>query len=220
MNHRSGRRSLIQRFKTHLQLFLCSRRPEALFIRCSKAPLPLYLVNAPKAVAAGLFTAVAGGLNILRSYWDRQISVDVAHFCLKFTAQPNVSVKFRRRRLSAYTSSRTWKPKYAIQDDFSTYDIMYYLKQRSFLHVVYQFPDLSAFQLTEMHGLMVNPSDFQENYVNHVTKLMNAKRIYHGVVASNKVTRTRNCMIRPETFVLLNCADSEEKLKEFYDSCK
>lgn len=82
------------------------------------------------------------------------------------------------------------------------------------------YADLRACQLTEMHGLMVDPANFQENYVNHVTKLMNAKQIYHGVIASNKVNRLRNCMIRPETFVLLNCADSESKLKQFYDSRK
>ena len=80
--------------------------------------------------------------------------------------------------------------------------------------------ELRAYQLTEMHGLMVDPGHFQTNYVNHVTKIMNAKRIYHGVVASNSVTRMRNCMVRPDTFILLNCADSEAKLKEVYDSRK
>lgn len=80
--------------------------------------------------------------------------------------------------------------------------------------------ELQSFQLTEMYGLMVNPDQFQDNYVNHVTKLMNAKRIYHGVIASHQVSRLRNCMIRPDTFVLVNCADSEAKLKEFYDSAE
>lgn len=77
---------------------------------------------------------------------------------------------------------------------------------------------LKAFQLTEMYGLMVSPEDFQKNYVNNVTKLMNSRRIYHGILASHQVQRLRNCRIRPDTYILLNGADCESKLKEFYDS--
>lgn len=78
--------------------------------------------------------------------------------------------------------------------------------------------DLKAFQLTEMYGLMVPPEDFQKNYVNDVAKLMNERHIYHGIVATHHLQRLRNCMIRPDTYILLNGADCESKLKEFYDS--
>lgn len=78
--------------------------------------------------------------------------------------------------------------------------------------------ELTAYQLVEMYGLVVEPAQFQDKYVNPVTKLMNARRIYHGVVASHTINRLRNCMIRPDTFVLLNCAESESKLTDFYDS--
>jgi len=80
-------------------------------------------------------------------------------------------------------------------------------------------PDLRAFQLTEMHGLMVDPGVFQREYVEPAAQLMNARSIYHGVSATQAVTRVRNCMIRPETFVLVNCADSEDKLlKDVFES--
>lgn len=77
---------------------------------------------------------------------------------------------------------------------------------------------LTAFQLTEMHGLLTSPEEFQEHYVTPVAKKLNEHRIYHGVVASNHINRLRNCMLRPDTFVVLHCAESPEKLKKFYDS--
>ncbi|XP_053401932.1 uncharacterized protein LOC123548844 [Mercenaria mercenaria] len=80
--------------------------------------------------------------------------------------------------------------------------------------------DVCAFQLSEMYGLNVSNSEFYENYVKHVPKLMNIRHIYHGVVATYKVSRIRNCMIRPDTYVLLFCADSEKKLTDFYDSAE
>lgn len=78
--------------------------------------------------------------------------------------------------------------------------------------------DLCAFQLTEMYGLHVPASEFQQKYVEGVAKLMNSRHIYNGVVATHDTKRLRNCMIRPNTFVLLNCADDESKLTDFYDS--
>lgn len=77
--------------------------------------------------------------------------------------------------------------------------------------------DGGAFQLTEMYGLQVPTQHFYENYVQHVPKLMDIRRIYHGEVATPNVCRLRNCMIRPDTYILLNCADSEKKLSDFYD---
>ena len=81
-----------------------------------------------------------------------------------------------------------------------------------------QISELTAFQLTEMHGLMTSPEEFQAQYVTPVAKKLNEHRIYHGVVASQKINRLRNCMLRPDTFVVLHCAESPEKLKKFYDS--
>ncbi|WAR12243.1 hypothetical protein MAR_026423 [Mya arenaria] len=79
--------------------------------------------------------------------------------------------------------------------------------------------DLRAFQLTELHGLMVDPAVFKQEYVDPVAKLMNAHRIYHGVAATHSITRVRNCMLRPDTYVLVNSAESEQKLmKDFYES--
>ncbi|KAL4235078.1 hypothetical protein ACF0H5_006716 [Mactra antiquata] len=79
---------------------------------------------------------------------------------------------------------------------------------------------LSAFQLTEMYGLQCSPSEFNEKYVSPVTQCLNKRRIYHGVVATNHVNRLRNCMIRPDTYVLLYCAEDECKLTDFYDSAE
>ena len=80
------------------------------------------------------------------------------------------------------------------------------------------FLDVKAFQLTEMHGLMTSPEDFQTQYVKPVAKKLNERTIYHGVIATHKVNRLRNCMLRPDTYVLIHCADSIDKLKAFYDS--
>lgn len=71
-----------------------------------------------------------------------------------------------------------------------------------------------------MYGLHVPPSEFQQKYVENVSKLMNTRQIYNGVVATHNPKRIRYCMIRENTFVLLNCADSESKLTDFYDSSK
>lgn len=78
--------------------------------------------------------------------------------------------------------------------------------------------DVKAFQMTEMHGLMASPDEFQEHYVKPVAKKLNERTIYHGVIATHKVNRLRNCMLRPDTYVLIHCADSIDKLKAFYDS--
>lgn len=78
--------------------------------------------------------------------------------------------------------------------------------------------DVKAFQLTEMHGLLTSPEDFQEQYVKPVARKLNENMIYHGVIATHKVNRLRNCMLRPDTYVLIHCADSIDKLKAFYDS--
>ena len=69
-----------------------------------------------------------------------------------------------------------------------------------------------------MHGLMTSPEDFQTQYVKPVAKKLNERTIYHGVIATHKVNRLRNCMLRPDTYVLIHCADSIDKLKAFYDS--
>jgi len=78
--------------------------------------------------------------------------------------------------------------------------------------------DLSAFQLTEMHELMVEPEDFSAKYVQQVCPLLNKRRIYHGVVATSNVIPLRSCRIRRNTYILLNCAKSLNDLKEHYYS--
>lgn len=92
--------------------------------------------------------------------------------------------------------------------------------QNCFLNLFCYISELCAFQLTEMYGLHVPPCEFQQKYVENVSKLMNARQIYNGVVATHNPKRIRYCMIRENTFVLLNCADSESKLTDFYDSSK
>ena len=74
--------------------------------------------------------------------------------------------------------------------------------------------------MTEMHGLMTSPEDFQEQYVKPVAKKLNERAIYHGVTATHKVNRLRNPKLRPDTYMLIHCADSIDTLKAFYDSRK
>lgn len=80
--------------------------------------------------------------------------------------------------------------------------------------------DLTAFQLIEMHGLMTPSEQFQKEYVKPVASKLNEKRIYHGVVATSCINRLRNCRLRPDTYVLVHCADSLDTLKRFYDSAE
>ena len=85
---------------------------------------------------------------------------------------------------------------------------------------MHSISEVTSFQLTELYGLMVPPDEFEEKYVNPVVKKLNSRRIYHGLLATHKVNRLRNCMLRPDTYILLHCADSLDKLKSFYDSSK
>lgn len=78
--------------------------------------------------------------------------------------------------------------------------------------------ELTACQMMELYALQVDSKQFKEKYVLPVTKLLNARRIHHGVVATADVSIRRNCMIRPHTFILLNFANNEKTLREFYDS--
>ncbi|KAL3858985.1 hypothetical protein ACJMK2_009256 [Sinanodonta woodiana] len=77
--------------------------------------------------------------------------------------------------------------------------------------------DIRAFQLCEMYGIM-NSEAFQEQYVDRVSGLLDKTKIYHGVVASADICGLRQSWIRPNTFVVLHCADSIDKLNNFYDS--
>ena len=64
--------------------------------------------------------------------------------------------------------------------------------------------------------------DFQRDYVNEVTSLMDSHQVWHGLVASDreKILTIRGNGGGRDVFVVLNAYESEDQFKKFYYSGK